>query len=160
MPLVSLTPAAAQDADALADLRVRAMRESLERIGRFDPTRARERFLSNFDLANTRHIEVDGKRVGFLVVLKDVDQLTLDHLYLDPHEQNRGVGAAVLRTVFDEADASQLPLRVGALRESDSNRFYVRHGFALVDESEFDLYYERRPASVERPMERSRRDSD
>ena len=142
---VSLTPASSEDADALANLRVRAMRESLERVGRFDPDRARARFLSSFAPQHTRHIEVSNQRVGFVVVRPEKTWLLLDHLYLDPDEQNRGVGAAVLRLVFEEADAQQLPLRVGALRESDSNRFYVRHGFEHVDESEFDLYYERQP---------------
>jgi hypothetical protein len=43
---LSLTPAHAEDFEALLALRVTAMRESLERIGRFDPGRARARFLT------------------------------------------------------------------------------------------------------------------
>jgi hypothetical protein len=65
----------AADGQALADLRVDAMRESLERIGRFDPVRARERFLR--------------------------------------------------------------------LRGSESNRFYMRHGFVQVEQGEFDNHYVR-----------------
>ncbi|AVB28628.1 GNAT family acetyltransferase [Pseudomonas syringae pv. syringae] len=30
---------------------------------------------------------------------------------------------------------------MSALKESDSNRFYVRHGFQLVESGEFDNYY-------------------
>lgn len=76
------------------------------------------------------------------------DGLVLDHIYIDPRFQNRGVGAAVLATVFAEADAQRLQLRVGALPGSDSNRFYLRHGFALVREDVWDNYYVRpaRPA--------------
>jgi hypothetical protein len=37
---------------------------------------------------------------------------------------------------------------VGALKESDSNRFYVRHGFVLESRAEFDNYYVRRPANA------------
>ncbi|WP_081012134.1 GNAT family acetyltransferase, partial [Pseudomonas syringae group genomosp. 3] len=29
------------------------------------------------------------------------------------------------------------------LKESDSNRFYLRHGFQLVESGEFDNYYVR-----------------
>jgi hypothetical protein len=47
----------------------------------------------------------------------------------------------VLAHVFAEADARALSLRVGALRESDSNRFYTRHGFTLVEQGEFDNHY-------------------
>ena len=140
---ITLTAAAQSDAEALVALRILAMRESLERIGRFAPARARERFLSAFSPQHTRHIIVDGERAGFVVVKPDADGLLLDHLYIDPRLQNRGVGAAVLAMVFAEADAQALGLRVGALRGSDSNRFYLRHGFVLVEEAEWDLYYER-----------------
>jgi hypothetical protein len=65
---VTLAPATAGDAEALVALRIAAMRASLERIGRFDPGRARERFLAGFSPAHTRHIVVAGERVGFVVV--------------------------------------------------------------------------------------------
>lgn len=139
----------AGDAEALVALRILAMRESLERIGRFDPARARERFLSGFSPEHTRHILVGGERAGFVVVKPDGEALLLDHLYIDPRFQNRGIGAAVLATVFAEADARRLPLKVGALRGSDSNRFYLRHGFELVKEDEWDNYYVR-PAPADR----------
>ena len=146
--VISLAAAAQSDAETLVSLRIVAMRESLERIGRFDPERARERFLSTFQPQHTRHILVDGERAGFVVVKPVDDGLLLDHLYIDPRFQNRGVGRSVLATVFAEADAKRMPLRVGALRGSDSNRFYLRHGFALVKEDEWDNYYVRpaRPA--------------
>jgi len=43
--------------------------------------------------------------------------------------------------VFAIADACGLPVRVGALRNSNSNLFYVRHGFQLITEDEFDNSY-------------------
>ena len=117
------------------------MRESLERLGRFDPQRARDRLLAGFDPAFTRHVLADGERVGFVVVRPQDDGLLLDHLYLLPAAQGRGVGAAVLADVFARADASRVPVRVGALRGSDANRFYARHGFALVEQDEWDNLY-------------------
>jgi len=45
--------------------------------------------------------------------------------------------ASVLSSDFDQlAD-----LRVAAMKESPSNRFYKRHGFTPVSESEWDIYY-------------------
>jgi GNAT superfamily N-acetyltransferase len=142
---VTFQPASADDAEALVALRIEAMRESLERIGRFDPSRARERFLGGFSPEHTRHVLLGGKRVGFFVVKPCENRgLLLDHLYVDPRHQGRGIGAAVLAQVFLEADALGAQVRVGALRESDSNRFYARHGFVLVEQGEFDNYYIRR----------------
>ncbi|ROZ78351.1 GNAT family N-acetyltransferase [Ramlibacter sp. WS9] len=140
---VAFENARAEDAEALAALRVAAMRESLERIGRFDPVRARERFLGGFAPEHTRHIVVAGERVGFVVVKPIEDGVLLDHLYIAPAFQRRGIGAVVLAGVFAQADAQAKPLRVGALRGSDSNRFYQRHGFELVETSEWDNYYAR-----------------
>lgn len=139
----SLAPAAPGDLDALVAIRIEAMRESLERVGRFDPVRARKRFASSFSPEHTRHVVTDGERVGFVVVKSHAGELLLDHLYIRPGSQRRGIGAAVLALVFAEADAMALPVRVGALRESASNRFYLRHGFRLVDRGEFDNHYVR-----------------
>ena len=46
--LVTFAMAGAGDFEALVSIRIDAMRESLERMGRFDPVRARERFREGF----------------------------------------------------------------------------------------------------------------
>ncbi|MCA9839087.1 MAG: GNAT family N-acetyltransferase [Trueperaceae bacterium] len=144
---LSLSPVTLEDAEDLVMLRIAAMRESLERIGRFDQARARERFLANFTPEYTRHIELDGIKTGFVVVKPFETGLLLDHLYIRPDFQGRGLGSRVLETVFMEADEKGLAIRVGALKGSDSNRFYQRHGFKLVEQADWDNYY-LRPARV------------
>lgn len=146
---LALTPASDEDFEALLSLRLAAMRESLQRLGRFDPQRARERLSRAFEPAHTRHILLDGERVGFVVLLPMVDHLVLDHLYIAPQAQGRGVGSWVMAQVLDEADRLGLPVRVTALKVSDANRFYQRHGFELQHESEWDLHYVR-PALSDR----------
>lgn len=140
---VDLYPVDLTEADELADLRVAAMRDSLERVGRFDPVRARDRFLLTFCPEHTRHIVQSGARVGFMVLKTVGDEFLLDHLYIRPGHQGQGIGAAVLALVFSQADALGLPVRVGALKGSEANRFYVRHGFVGVEHGEFDNYYVR-----------------
>lgn len=146
MPEVLLTTTTIDDAESLVAIRITAMRESLEQVGRFDPERARQRFLSNFQPEYTRYIEVDKNKIGFVVVkpyeLEDANKaLLLDHLYIHPDYQAQGIGAIVLQEIFQEADAQQLAVQVGALRESASNRFYMRHGFEFAQQDEFDNYY-------------------
>jgi GNAT superfamily N-acetyltransferase len=140
---VRLEPAIASDLDYLVLLRIEAMRESLERIGRFDPARARERFASGFSPERTRHIVWEGRRVGFLAVRPHPDHLLLDHLYILPGEQGRGIGGEALKSVCRDADALGIPVKVGALRGSDANRFYARYGFTVESESEWDIHYAR-----------------
>ncbi len=73
--LFDLLPATETDAEALVVVRIAAMRESLEKIGRFDAQRARERLLSSYAPQHTRHIVYDSKRVGFVVVKPAGDEL-------------------------------------------------------------------------------------
>ncbi len=150
---LSLAPASDDDFEALLSLRMAAMRESLQRLGRFDPQRARERLSRAFEPAHTRHILLGAERVGFVVVLpvpaQGPDHLVLDHLYIAPQAQGQGVGSWVMAQVLAEADHRGVPVRVTALKLSDANRFYQRHGFELQHESEWDLHYVR-PALIDR----------
>ena len=136
------------DADALVHIRIEAMRESLERIGRFDPQRARDRFLSSFEPAFCRLIVVEDERVGFVQMKPDGHCLVLEHLYIAPDHQGKGIGSAVLEAIFSDADSQSLSIKVGALRNSDSNDFYQRHGFLKTEEAEWDIYYVRVPRHV------------
>lgn len=151
--LLVLAPASDEDFEALLSLRLAAMRESLQRLGRFDPQRARERLSRAFEPSHTRHILQGGERVGFVVLLPMPtgvpDHLVLDHLYIAPQAQGQGVGSWVMAQVLEEADRLGLPVRVMALKMSDANRFYQRHGFELQHESAWDLHY-LRPAAVDR----------
>ncbi|MFY1904706.1 GNAT family N-acetyltransferase [Achromobacter xylosoxidans] len=135
------TPVGEADFDALLAIRIEAMRDSLERLGRFDPERARARLRATFRPDHTWFIERDGARIGFYALRPDGDGLRLDHLYVVPAAQGLGVGGQVLGRLLRDADLRGLPVRVGALRGSDSNRFYRRHGFEPVAESEWDIDY-------------------
>lgn len=134
-----------EDADDLVLIRIAAMRESLEQVGRFDPQRARHRFLSSFKPEDTKYVLADGTTVGFLVVRYGHTKIVLDHLYIKPEHQNKGIGTSVLQNLFARADSLSLPILVTALIESSSNQFYRSQGFIQVDESEWDLHYMRRP---------------
>lgn len=143
--IVEFEAAFPEHLDELVRIRIAAMRESLMRIGRFDPDRARERFASGFNPEYTRFINFGGVRVGFAVVKPEADRLKLDHLYIEPEYQGRGIGGKVLKTIFSTADQQGLPISVTALRDSDSNTFYQKHGFKLQDETEWDINYIRMP---------------
>ena len=139
----SLGSVAAEDFESMADLRAEALRESLERLGRFDPVRVRERLRGAFEPACMRHILISGERVGYLTLIPHAgsNSLRLHHLYIHPASQGQGVGAWALEWVKAQGRAAGQDITLGALRGSDANRFYLRHGFRLVEEQEFDLEY-------------------
>ena len=144
---LALQPAAAADFEALLALRIRAMQPSLQALGRFDPARARERFLSTFAAEHMHHIVRAGQRVGCVSLRPKPNALRMDHLYIEPSAQNQGVGAWVMDWAQSLADLRQVPLELAALQGSDANRFYQRHGFVEVGRSDFDIEYRRAPAA-------------
>lgn len=139
---IKFVVASAEDAEALADLRVDFMRPSLEALGRFDPERARERFLASFDPDTTQKIDMGGELIGFYAVKEFDDHLYLDNLYLRGAEQGRGVGSMIIGMIKEQASKRSLPIRLIALIGSDANGFYIRHGFKLIEVNEFDNHYE------------------
>lgn len=140
---IAFIPVTANDFDSLVALRIAAMRESLERVGRFDPERARERLRSTFYPEHTQFIVLEGERIGFYTFRPLSDGFHLDHLYIHPQSQSRGVGSFVMKHLIAQAEEKQMPIHLGALKESASNRFYQRHGFVQVREDAWDIYYTR-----------------
>ena len=136
------------DFEAMANLRAEALRESLEHLGRFDPVRVRERLRAAFVPACMQHIASDGERIGYLTLVPQASppEFRLHHLYIRPGYQSRGVGAWALDWVKAQAREHGCDVTLGALRDSAANRFYLRHGFTLVEEQEFDLEYRWSPS--------------
>jgi len=124
-------------------MRIAAMRDSLERLGRFDPQRARERFAASFAAERCHFILSDEQPAGFIQSQSHGDHLSLQHLYVLPQFQGRGLGAKALEQLLERSANEQLPIHLDALRGSDSNRFYRRLGFVQVGESEWDIHYVR-----------------
>ena len=143
-PAFEFGPVTDADFDALLALRIAVMRESLERLGRFDPQRAAQRFRSTFRPGDTRRIVVGGVNAGCVAFWSEpIAAMRVEHFYLAPAFQRRGLGGAVLQRLLGETPPAVELFRVGALRDSDANRIYRRHGFVKVSESEWDIAYER-----------------
>jgi GNAT superfamily N-acetyltransferase len=132
------------DFEALVEIRIAAMRESLEKVGRFDPDRARKRLADGFDPACTAWLCDGETRVGFWMVTESDGTLVLDHLYIHPRHQGRGYGSAAMSMILERADREGKDVSLVALRESRSNDFYRKHGFAFQHADEFDNHYSRR----------------
>jgi N-acetylglutamate synthase-like GNAT family acetyltransferase len=141
MPELAFGPTSEADFEDLLALRIEVMRESLERLGRFDPQRARERLRAGFDPLTLRRVLLDGQPVGCVALKPEADAWRVDQFYLRPATQGRGVGSAVMRRLIGEATAAGQPLRVAVLRLSDANRFYQRHGFVQVSADQLDIEY-------------------
>ena len=128
LQLWMLRPATAEDGQWLADLKALAMRPDLERLGIWNQDWARQRFLDTFIPANTDVIEIDGTPVGVIAVRPERDAQWIEHFYLHPSVQGRGLGEQVLRRVMD-AHGDARPFRLAVDRGSAARRLYERLGF-------------------------------
>ncbi|BAS15635.1 acetyltransferase [Arthrobacter sp. Hiyo8] len=135
----SLRPALPADAAWIAELRAVVMRPDLERLGRWDPVRVRERFLKAFQPEHTFVIAVEGQAAGVIAVRPESDALWIEHFYVAQEFQGQGLGAGVLRRIMGESKDHR-PFRLNVLQGSPARRLYERHGFVLETEDPVDVF--------------------
>jgi GNAT superfamily N-acetyltransferase len=140
--------AAAADADSVADIFLAAKGEMtyLPQLHMEEETRGwmRDVVLRNFEAWVA---EFEDRVIGFSALSDDL----LEHLYVHPQEQSRGVGTALLELAKKRRPRG---LRLWVFQKNlGARRFYERHGFTLVrltdgednEEREPDALYEWRP---------------
>lgn len=135
----NLRPATADDATWMAELRAVVMRPDLTRLGRFNETRVRQRFLDAYQPALTSVIEVDGVAAGLVAIRPETDGLWLEHFYLAPEQQGQGLGSSILEHLL-QGSTDARPFRLNVLQGSPARQLYERHGFTLTSEDEVDVW--------------------
>jgi len=81
------------------------LRADLERLGRYDEQRVRQRLRDGFAPKHTWVVEAAGAFAGCVSLRPADDAHSLEHFYLAPHLQGSGIGAAVLRGCWSSATA-------------------------------------------------------
>lgn len=123
------------------------MRSDLERLGRYDEQRVRQRWRDSYDPLHTWAITVRGDLAGSVTLRPAQDGQWLEHFYLAPPLQGSGVGAAVLRELLARADERGTRVRLIVLQGSPARRLYERHGFTVESEDPVDVVMARPPAA-------------
>ena len=141
-------PASTADVDMVAELRAVVMRADLERLGRYDERRVRQRLRDGFVPAHTWVIEVAGAFAGCVALRPAEDAHWLEHFYLAPHLQGSGIGSAVLRALLERRDRDGIRVRLNVLQGSPARRLYERHGFTVETEDAVDVFMVREPSAV------------
>ena len=142
----TVRPASAADVEAIAQLRAAVLRADLERLGRYDDVRVRQRLRDGFAPAHTWVIQVDGGLGGCVALRPAADARWLEHFYLAPHLQGGGIGTAVLRGLLARCDRDGTPVRLTVLQGSAARRLYERHAFTVETEDPVDVVMVRKPA--------------
>ncbi|MBF9066797.1 GNAT family N-acetyltransferase [Streptacidiphilus fuscans] len=143
-----LRNASATDVEQVAELRAVVLRGDLERLGRYDARRVRQRLREGFDPSCTRIVEVDGDFAGCVALRPAADAHWLEHFYLAPRLHGRGIGSGVLRVLLDACDRTGARVRLNVLQGSPARRLYERHGFRVDTEDPVDVFMLREPGQA------------
>ncbi|WP_311136347.1 GNAT family N-acetyltransferase [Clavibacter capsici] len=84
-------------------------------------------------------IRVDGRDAGLIACREEPDAHWVEHFYLDPAAQGRGIGGEVLRDLMDRHDDGR-PFRLDVLQGSAARRLYERAGFRVEREDAVDAW--------------------
>jgi GNAT superfamily N-acetyltransferase len=139
-------PASVADVEAVAELRAVVLRDDLERLGRYDEKRVRQRLRDGFDPAHSWVIEVGGAFAGCVALRQADDAHWLEHFYLARHLQGMGIGSGVLRELLERCDRNGTVVWLNVLQGSPARQLYERHGFTLETEDAVDIFMIRKPA--------------
>lgn len=151
MPIMAdweLRPASPADVEAVAEVRAVVLRPDLERLGRYDEHRVRQRLRDKFAPEHTQVIEVGGVFAGCVTLRPAADGHWLENFLLATHLHGSGIGTAVLRDLLGRCDREGIVVRLNVLQGSPARRLYERHGFTVETEDPVDVYMVREPAAV------------
>lgn len=139
--MVHLRPAKPEDGEAVGEvfLAARAAMTYLPQVHTDSETRA---FFAGLVAAHETWVAVDGEVVGFAIL----GEAELEHLYVHPDHQDRGAGSLLLERAKARRPSG---LRLWLFQQNaDARRFYERHGFRLVEETDGSANMERVPDAL------------
>jgi ribosomal protein S18 acetylase RimI-like enzyme len=85
---------------------------------------------------DTRIIVVDGEEIGWVELRQPEDEIFLKQLYISPAYQRRGIGSRVMRLLLAERCRTAKSMALFVLKNNPACRFYRRHAFDVVWETE------------------------
>jgi ribosomal protein S18 acetylase RimI-like enzyme len=157
-PAWSVRPATPQDRPWLLRIYASTREEELAATGW--PEEAKAEFLRMQFEAQDRYyrqvypdasfalVEVSGEPAGRLYVSHAPEEIRVIDIALLPPFRGRGLGAAILRTILDEADATSRRVSIHVEQHNPALRLYERLGFQVRDAR--GLYY-----FLQRPPDRA-----
>ena len=146
MEALKVRKAQATDSEFVFAVKKAAFREYVEQIWGWDDTYQRDLHNRRFASQDLRIIQFHGTDVGFLSTFSTSDTFKVDQLYILPEYQGRGVGAACMKRIIDDASLEQKPVTLQVLKiNTRATAFYQRLRFIIVDENSTHFQMKRPP---------------
>ena len=134
------------DSEFVFAVKKAAFREYVEQIWGWDDTYQRELHNRRFASQDIRIIQFHATDVGFLSTRNTPDTFKADQLYILPEHQEKGIGAACMKRIINDANLEQKPVTLQVLKiNTRATVFYQRLGFIIVDENSTHFQMRRPP---------------
>jgi ribosomal protein S18 acetylase RimI-like enzyme len=132
-----LRPATDADRDFLFDLHRLAMRDYVEALWGWDEGVQRRLFEERFASRPFQVIQASGEDIGVLQLQDRPEEVVLDLIELLPAWQGKGIGTAVIRSLFAQGKAVSLRVLTSNPRAA---ALYERLGFRVVQRAPERLF--------------------
>ena len=143
---LKLRKAEATDSEFVFGVKEAAFREYVEQIWGWDDTYQKDLHNRRFDSQDVRIIQFHEIDVGFLSAANTSDAFKVDQLYILPAYQGKGIGAACMKRIIDDANLEQKPVTLQVLKiNTRATAFYQRLGFTIVDKNATHFQMKRHP---------------
>jgi ribosomal protein S18 acetylase RimI-like enzyme len=144
MDNLRLRKATADDSQFAYRTKKAAFKKYVEKVWGWDEEEQRQLHERRFASQDFQVIQVSGIDVGILAMVRQPDGVKVNQMYILPEYQNRGIGAACMMRIIEDATALKLPVRLQVLKvNSRAVKFYQRMGFKIIGESETHVLMER-----------------
>jgi len=135
--LLSYRKATDEDLPFLLELRIQTMSEHLTNAGIELNAKQQCEKVKEF-YYDTQIILLNNKRVGTLKLANFSTSLHIRQFQISPKIQGKGIGSRVLQDVLKQASKLQLPVTLNVLLANPAKALYLRHGFIVKNENDFE----------------------
>lgn len=143
---LELRKATIDDSEFAYQTKKSAFKEYVDKVWGWDEDEQRTLHERRFASQDFQIIQVSGIDVGILSVVKQPDCMRVNQMFILPEYQNKGIGAACVMRIIEEASTSKLSLRLQVLKvNTRAMAFYQRLGFKRTGESETHILMEKIP---------------
>lgn len=133
LPALTFRQAGEADVEFLIGLRRLTMWAHFENSGLvINQDEQLQRVLYRLDCAHI--LTKNGADIGLFKVVREADPWELTQIQLLPRYQGQGIGAALIRSLLDEASVAGKRVHLDVLRANPARRLYERLGFRVVAE--------------------------
>ena len=139
-----LRKATADDSEFAYQTKKVAFRKYVEKVWSWDEDEQRQLHERRFASQDFQVIQVSDINVGILAVVRQPDCVKVNQIFIVPEYQSRGIGAACIMRIIEDAAVSKLPVQLQVLKVNNrAVTFFQRLGFRSIGESDTHVLMER-----------------